>query len=272
MADEASSYPAVAGLDRSVLVVHYRPAADALALRQPRLSLVQDARAERRAARGAGLLLAYSARVARHLAGRARVVPIACAIPAQPLEANDAPVAAMIADWLWPPNVRALGVLLACWPEVRRAVPGARLVLAGRSLDRVGVGSVPGVSLIGEVPSAADALSQASVLAFPCPNSSGPKAKVLEALSYGLPVVTTPAGVEGLVLGPGEGADVGGIKDFGARLAGLLGSPERRAELGRSGRWAIERHHAPVPAARARIDAITGAFGIDAITGAVGTP
>jgi glycosyltransferase involved in cell wall biosynthesis len=85
--------------------------------------------------------------------------------------------------------------------------------------------------------------------------------KVLEAMALGIPVVTTPAGAEGIVAPAGHGLVVAAADRFGRALAGLLGSPERRAETGRLGRAAMLEAHAPVPAARARVAALSAAFG-----------
>ncbi len=90
------------------------------------------------------------------------------------------------------------------------------------------------------------------------------KVKVVEAMAYGLAVVTTPAGVEGLVLAAGEGAAIAAPRDFATTLASVLASPERRARLGASGRAAIQGHHSPVASARARLAAIAEAFGLPA--------
>jgi glycosyltransferase involved in cell wall biosynthesis len=259
-ADDQHSSPAVVPFARSVVTVRHRAVADAIAVRDLGLSDLQEARAERRGARRADLTVVCSDRVGKGLRGMVRVVPIAIRLPPAPVAPVEAPVAALIAHWGWPPNKLALKWLLEDWPQVREASPGARLVLAGRGLSPDEVGTMAGVTVLGEVGSGAEVLAQASVLAFPCPPSSGPKIKVLEALAWGLPVVTTPAGVEGLVLGPGQGAMVVARKDFAPALAGLLGSPERRAILGATGREAISAHHSPLASARARVAALTEAF------------
>ncbi len=261
IAEEASSYPAVANSPRSAVTLHFSFLLDRLALRRMTLSLVQDARAERRAVRDASVAFAYSDRVARLLGRKVRAVPIGYALPAEVLVPNELPVAAIMADWSWPPNRQALSWLLDVWPEVVGAVPGARLLLAGRALKPEQVGRVPGLKVLGEVRQSVDILSQASVLAFPCPATSGPKVKVLEALAYGIPVVTTPAGVEGLELGPGEGALVSGRQGFAKALIKALSSPETRAILGSSGRTAVEQHHSPLRAGQARLEVFAETFG-----------
>jgi glycosyltransferase involved in cell wall biosynthesis len=86
---------------------------------------------------------------------------------------------------------------------------------------------------------------------------------VLEALAHGVPVVTTPAGVEGLCLAEDEGAVVVDGGGFAQALAKLLADPDERRRLGATGRAAMVAHHAPVPAARARVAALRDALGID---------
>lgn len=260
IADHVTSSAAVEGLERSVATVHYRAMADAVAVRTFRPGAVQEARAERRAGRLPQVVLAYSERVAQGLFRPAWVVPIAYPVPPAPVAPVDAPVAVLMADWQWPANKMALARLLAMWPAVVSAVPGARLVLAGRGMEKGSLGAMAGVHCLGPVGASADVLSQAAVVAFPCPNTSGPKVKVLEALAHGIPVVTTPAGVEGLVLPEGDGAVVVGLPQFGPALVDVLLSPERRRLLGQSGRAAIESNHSGIASAAARISAIEHAF------------
>jgi glycosyltransferase involved in cell wall biosynthesis len=151
--------------------------------------------------------------------------------------------------------------MLRDWPSVLARVPTATLVLAGWGLDRLRIDAPPRTRVLGSVARAADALAEASVLAFPCPPTSGPKVKVVEALAHGRPVVTTPAGVEGLRLGPDDGAVVAGPATFAAALAALLGDDERRARLAVDGRTAVLAAHAPRAAARARVEALRSAAG-----------
>lgn len=265
VADHLWSAAAVAPFERSVATLHFRALADARAVgRRPAAADLQMARAERRAGRRSGLVLAYSERVARGLGAPVATVPIAYPAPPGALSPNESPVAALLADWSWPPNRVALGWLLGAWPAVRRAMPGARLLLAGRNLPTDAVGPLAGVEVRGPVAASADVLAEAAVVAFPCPPSSGPKVKVLEALAHGLPVVTTPAGVEGVHgAGPDHapGAVVTSRARFATELAALLSSAERRAALGAAGRAAVLAGHSAERSARARLSAIAAAFG-----------
>jgi glycosyltransferase involved in cell wall biosynthesis len=193
--------------------------------------------------------------VARAIGVR-NLCPVTQPIPAEPLPLVTAPVVAMLADWAWPPNQVALDRLVRAWPDVVAVIPGAKLVLGGRGMAAAPEG--PGIQCVGVVPHARDILSRAAVFAFPCPPTSGPKMKILDALANGVPVVTTEAGVEGI-----EGAEAGSVvtdaAGFTTSLTGLLRDPDRRARLAVGGRAAVLGHHTPAAAAAARL-ALAGAL------------
>jgi glycosyltransferase involved in cell wall biosynthesis len=248
-AEEPESYAAVAGAARTGVTVYHSELLDAVALRRPKLRVVQSMRAERRAVRAAGVSIAFSPRVARAVGVR-ELCPVTLPIPEHAVPLVSEPVAVMLADWAWPPNQVALDRLLGSWPQVRQHVPAARLLLAGRGM--ASTPQVTGVTVVGEVATARDALSQAAVFVFPCPATSGPKMKVLDALAHGVPVVTTPAGVEGLT-GVGDAVAVTTEADFARAAVDLLRDPERRAAMAARGRQAVVDHHSPAAAATARI-------------------
>ena len=258
VAEEPISFPAVAGLPGAAAVFHYLTKIDAPLLRRPTPRDVQDMRHERSVARHAPRPLAFSDRVADRLHPRPTVVPMAYSVPDEPLPFVSEPRALLFANWEWPPNARALATMLADWPEVLEQVPAATLVLAGWGLDRMDLGNPPRTQVLGAVPRAADALAEAAVLAFPCPPTSGPKVKVVEALAHGVPVVTTPAGAEGVRCAPDEGPVVTGPATFAATLAAVLRDEERRGRLSTSGRAAVQASHSPRAAARARVAALSG--------------
>ncbi|HVS67849.1 MAG TPA: glycosyltransferase family 4 protein [Mycobacteriales bacterium] len=251
-AEEPESYAAVSAAERRGVTIYHSEVLDAIALRRPRPEVVQSVRAERHVVRRAGVAITFSPRVAR-VTGVKNLCPVTLPIPPEPLEVVEEPVAVMIADWAWRPNQAALRRLLDHWSMVREEVAGAKLLIAGRGLTEPIVAD--GVEVMGEVAQARDALSRAAVLAFPCPPTSGPKMKVLDALAWGLPVVTTVAGVEGIKLGEGTVA-IADDDRFFATLVEVLKDPQRRALMAKAGRADVLAGHRPDQAAEARLKLI----------------
>ena len=134
------------------------------------------------------------------------------------------------------------------WPLVRRIVPEAQLVVAGRGTEQlIDVAVEPGVEVLGSVPSAAKWLRDLSVLLFPIDRGSGMKVKVLESIASGVPVVTTPAGAEGINAGDGVV-----VEDDERRLAHaaatIMQDALERSQRGTAARAAFLEHYAPAPA------------------------
>ena len=121
---------------------------------------------------------------------------------------------------------------------------------AGRGSPQTG--TTAGVRVIGAVPTTLDAMSEAAILAFPCPPTSGPKLKVLDAFAAGLPVVTSPAGEEGLAV-PSDAVAVAFRASLADELVAVLSDPQRRATMALKARAAVIERHAPSVAAAARV-------------------
>jgi hypothetical protein len=248
-AEEPESFPAVVPAAIRGVTVYHSTWLDAIALRRVRLADIQSIRAERRAVRRADVAITFSARVAAAVR-IGELCPVTQPLPDEPLPVVEEPVAVMIADWAWPPNQTALAHLVARWPEVVRLVPDARLLIAGRGLSSPPAGQ--GIEVVGEVAHTSEVLRRAAVLAFPCPATSGPKMKVLDAVASGVPVVTTAAGVEGLTLSP-DAVAVTRIEEFAAGLAQVLRDRDRRAAMAAAGRADVVANHQPAQAAAARL-------------------
>jgi glycosyltransferase involved in cell wall biosynthesis len=93
----------------------------------------------------------------------------------------------------------------------------------------------------------------ARVVVAPLRFGSGIKTKVLEAMAFGRPVVTTTIGVEGIEISPGENILVQDSPDgFAEAVSLLLGHPEQARALGLAGRAVVERFYSK-KAARQRI-------------------
>jgi glycosyltransferase involved in cell wall biosynthesis len=153
-------------------------------------------------------------------------------------------------DW-YPSRSAAERVLTRIWPSVVGQQPDAKLVVAGWNAERYlgHLFPVAGATLVGAVAQPEDFFSQIAVLLYPPPRGSGMKIKVLEAMAYGVPVVTNGEGAEGLdEVGSKAVAEAESDGDFIRTTLDLLADPERREQLRQSGRSAIEEHFSPAPA------------------------
>jgi glycosyltransferase involved in cell wall biosynthesis len=196
-------------------------------------------RAEHAALRRHRYVVASSPLVAAELKRDVVVAPLSLD-PAlyRPAPLDGPPTAGLIGTAAWPPTAAALRVLLEdVWPRVQ--APQAELVVAGRGTERFGG--------LGAVDSARELFQRLSLLLFPLPRGSGMKVKTLEAMASGVPVVTTPAGAEGIE--PSDGVIVETEPDrLAAAARELLTDEAARRERGTAARAHFERNYSPGPA------------------------
>ena len=124
--------------------------------------------------------------------------------------------------------------LEACWPRIRLELPEATLDVVGTVCYRLG-DPPAGVRYRGVVDDIDNAYESALLAIVPLRIGSGLKVKLIEALAYGLPVVTTSVGAQGLTaIDPQPFAIADDADDFAAQCVAVLRSPERRANLCRA--------------------------------------
>lgn len=167
----------------------------------------------------------------------------------EPAPLDGPPLVGIIGTAVWSPtSVAVMRLVTRVWPLVRRRAPEARLAVAGRGMGALpGLTPAPGVDLLGEVDSAAEFLRGVSVLLYPVERGSGMKVKVLEAIAAGVPVVTTPAGAEGIDAGEGVLVKTDDV-DLAEATISILRDQAERKERGHIARAAYERLYTPVPA------------------------
>jgi len=217
-------------------------------------ALVQMRRATRRIVRGSRHLRVVSRRLQARLRelnadARCSVVPFALDLslyPVQPLARE--PVVGLLGSMHWLPSRTAAERLITrIWPLVRREVPRARLLVGGWNARRyLARHAGPDVTVVENVPHPLDVFSRIAVLAYAPARGTGVKVKVLEALAYGVPVVTTGEGVEGVECEDGVHCWIREDDDaLAARIVELLGDEAQRGRFREAGRALVEARHAP---------------------------
>lgn len=130
------------------------------------------------------------------------------------------------------PNVEGLRWFFAqVWPQVRAAVPDARLDVAGTVAASL---STPpdGVNLLGLVDDLAPLYRDAAVLISPLTFGSGLKIKLVEALAAGKAIVATSITLQGVEEIVGESVEVADDPDrFAAATVRLMTSDSDREAL-----------------------------------------
>ena len=143
-------------------------------------------------------------------------------------------------------------------PLIQEKVPSATFTICGsKPLPRVeSLASQKGVTVTGRVPDVRPYLDAAEIAVVPLRMARGIQNKLLEAMSMGLPCVSTSRAWHGVDATEGEGVVV---MDDPAKFAGavvaLLQDDERRRESGLQARHAVERDYSWGPQL-ARLEAV----------------
>ena len=182
------------------------------------------------------------------------VLPI-CVDPAnQPLLPQEAPTTKIIhlGTMFWPPNIE--GVL---WfanevlPQIVTAVPDAAFVVAGKdpphevmALTSPASPLAAHVQVTGFVADPDPLLAGSQVFVVPLLAGGGMRVKILDAWQWGLPVVATTIGAEGILKRLGENILLADEPQaFADAVIGVLTDPELANKLRRNGRDWVEQHY-----------------------------
>lgn len=165
--------------------------------------------------------------------------------PADPTPLPNAPTALFLGSLIYPPNRNAAMYLMReIWPRVRREVPDAKLMIAGRSPEAVpGSGTPPsGIEFSGFVEDLGPLYAGTRVVCAPIFAGGGTRIKIVEAAAHGRPVVATTLGAEGLELEDGREILLRDEPDaFADAVVDLMRDDERAQRIGEAGRAAVAR-------------------------------
>ena len=109
-----------------------------------------------------------------------------------------------VANFKWMQNTEgAINLLKYVWPEVKKKIPDSMLHIAGRhskefiSKNKKLLTSPESIK-VGNVNNPAETYLKSWVLVAPVKSGGGSRTKFFEAMACGLPIVTTPQGIEGI--------------------------------------------------------------------------
>ena len=150
-----------------------------------------------------------------------------------------------IGTMYWPPNIDGIKwfvqevypLIRAQKPAVQFDVVGARPPQELTALNSQGLG----INVTGYVEDPTPYLQQAGLMVVPLRAGGGMRVKILNALSQGLPIVTTTIGCEGIAVQHGKHVFIADSpQDFAQATLKLLEDRPLADELGRNGRALIQ--------------------------------
>ena len=159
----------------------------------------------------------------------------------------------------WPPNVS--GVL---WfsrevlPRVWAQLPAARFAVVGKNppAEVRSLAADPRIEVTGYVADPLPYLEGADAFVVPLFSGGGMRVKIVDAWLWGLPIVSTPVGAEGIEMRDGENILLAGdAAAFAAAVVRLLTDEELNRRLRVEGRRWVEEHYAWQVVYR-RVDAV----------------
>jgi glycosyltransferase involved in cell wall biosynthesis len=146
----------------------------------------------------------------------------------------------------WPPN--AAGIVWFArevWPRLRDEFPGAVLTVIGKNppaeLTSGAPSAVRGLDITGYVDDPLPYLRETAAFIVPLHAGGGMRVKILDAWSWGLPVVSTTIGAEGIATRDGDNLLIADDADeFAAAVGRVLSEQGLAGRLSAGGRRAVE--------------------------------
>jgi sugar transferase (PEP-CTERM/EpsH1 system associated) len=162
------------------------------------------------------------------------------AIPLEPVEAGEGPLAVFTGQMDYRPNIDAVRWFASdILPLVRKRQPQTRFAIVGRApTDEVrALEALPGVTVTGEVADVRPWLAAADAVVAPLLLARGVQNKLLEAMAMARPVVASAAAATGIDAVPGEHLFVAdGAEAMADAVCTLFDDRNVAAKMGQAGR------------------------------------
>jgi glycosyltransferase involved in cell wall biosynthesis len=145
----------------------------------------------------------------------------------------------------WPPNAQGIAWFARQgWPAVYAGEPDARLTIVGKAAPPEVTAlpqELPSVEVLGYVEDLQPLLAETAVFLVPLLAGGGMRVKIVDAWTWGVPVVATAIGAEGLEYADGENLLLGETAaELAAATLRILREPELGERLAAAGRRTAE--------------------------------
>ncbi|MFH1561643.1 MAG: glycosyltransferase family 4 protein [Patescibacteria group bacterium] len=154
-----------------------------------------------------------------------------------------------VANFKWMQNKEgAVNLLKEVWPKIKSLVPGVKLLIAGRHspsfIQSTGLIKDDRDVETKEVKNAEEAYRRSWVLVAPMKSGGGSRTKFFEAMACGLPIITTPEGIEGIEARDGREVLIGrGYQQLAEKTSQLLSNPKLATSISQSARALVKRKY-----------------------------
>lgn len=153
----------------------------------------------------------------------------------------------------WMPNVEGvLWFAREVWPSVRQHFPKATFTVVGKNppasirelAEPSQQGSSSGIVVTGYVADPQPYLENAAVFVVPLFSAGGMRVKIVDGWRWGLPIVSTTIGAEGIRYRDGENILIADSpEDFARAVLRVLSEPDLAQCLRQNGRRWVEEHY-----------------------------
>jgi glycosyltransferase involved in cell wall biosynthesis len=159
-----------------------------------------------------------------------------------------APTILHVGTMFWPPNVAGvLWFAREVLPLIHRRLPEARFIVVGKAPppEVQALGSDPRIIITGYVAELEPYLAEGDAFVVPLHAGGGMRVKILDAWLWGLPIISTPIGAEGIELREGENIVLAeDAPSFADAVTRVLNDDKLNRQLRAAGRAWVEETYA----------------------------
>lgn len=152
-----------------------------------------------------------------------------------------------IGTMFWPPNIEGvLWFAREVFPQVLKQIPDTHFTIVGKNPPAsVQALASPNITVTGFVADPTKLLAQSSVFIVPVQAGGGMRVKILDGWQWGIPIVSTKIGAEGIAIRPGHNILLADHPtEFAQAITRLLTEPRLAELVATAGRQWVEEKYA----------------------------